>query len=110
MGEQSLILPRAFREADPGIDDDLVPRDARTLGCFDTACKFSCHLQGDVVVNGLRVHRLWRAAHVHQHHGTASAGDQRSSMRVMGQAGDVVDDGSAGIQRRRHGRRVPRVH
>jgi hypothetical protein len=100
---------RVLGEAKAGIKDQPRAGDAGALGRRDPLAQLGSDLGGDIAITGVRGHGRGVAARVHQHHGAVTPGQKRRRVRVVRQGGDVVDDGCAVVEGRRHGGRVPGV-
>ena len=73
--EERAAVLRAFREADPRIDEHVRHRDAGLTGVLETLAELRAHLTHDVVVVCVAVHGARSPARVHEAHGGARARD-----------------------------------
>ena len=95
------VVRDAFAEAEAGIDEDLVARDAGRFGRRDPLLEPVIDLDQDVVVARVLLHRLGCALVMHQDHRDTGCRDHPGRPVVIGQRGHIVDQSRAG-------RRAPR--
>ena len=86
-------------EAQPGIQQDAVTRDAGGLCTSDSLLQICRHLAHDLAVVGVRVHVPGTPAGVHQDDRRAPGGGERAQARVVLQAADVIHDRRAFTER-----------
>ena len=107
----SMRLLGRLGEADTGVDDDPVPRDAGAPGRFDPLSKLPHYVRRHVIVVA--------PGHTYRPACRACASARPDSPRpatsgaasgIKRESRDVVDDGGAGIERRRHRGGVAGVH
>ena len=97
--ELEVVLER-FREADPGIDENLLAIDSARRPRRRELSQLARHVVHDVVVIRQLLHRPRLAAHVHQDDRHAAAAASVAHGRDRPQRADVVDDVGARVERR----------
>ena len=96
-------------EADTRIDGDIRGVNASRQRRFQTRGQFGRDFRSYIIVGSQGDHVLGAVAHMHEHHGAAPGRDQRGGVAVVGEAGNIVNNGGAGIQRGTHGGGVAAV-
>ena len=107
-GEQFKVVHGGLAEAEAGICDQVLLRDAGQFGGEDALGQEAVHLRHHVVVARVVLHRARLGGHVHQHHRHAQGGGgfQRA---LAAQGAHIVDHAGAGLHRRAHHLRLAGV-
>ena len=105
MVQECHVVGRGLAEADAGIEDDPVPRNARRFGLGEAFFKIRIHFRRQVPVTRIVLHRLGSSADVHEHQRNAELSYGGGEIWVETESGDVVHQiGSCGDTGPHHGR------
>ncbi len=107
--QQCRRLVRRLGEAESGVEHQPVAIDPRPNRRIDARLQLVEHVEQQIVIRRVGLHRLRIAAHMHQHHRHLRIARDIERVFVMRQRADVVEHRRTRVERGPHRRRVARV-